>query len=111
MPDVSITDPATEMYRLSWEIVQLGSLWKYSNADPSFYKNTTQTVPNSQIPDDEWERITKLDSNPHSQYNKLKEWSDSEIGFVRNVTLVKVLVTEMVVDSNPHGSETGELDV
>lgn len=46
------------MYRLSWESVRLNALWKYSNADPTFYKNTTQIVPNSQIPDEDWHPVS-----------------------------------------------------
>jgi hypothetical protein len=81
-------------YRLSWEMVNLGELWRYSNANPLEYENTTQTVPNSQIPDEHWSRVTKDDTDPHAQYRQLKEWADADTGFVRNVTLKRLRVIE-----------------
>ena len=43
-----------EHYKLTWEMVAVTKLGKYSNADPMVYAHTTQTVPNSQIPDEDW---------------------------------------------------------
>lgn len=74
-------------YRLSWETVGVSKLWMFSDADPRSYKNTTQIVPNSQIPDGYWHAVSKEDSNPWQQYNQLKEWADQDREFIRNVRL------------------------
>lgn len=84
----------SDIYRLSWEMVSLHSLGRYSNADPAYYKNTTQTTPNSQIPDEEWQAVSKETSDPWQQYQKLREWDDADTGFVRNVRLERALVAE-----------------
>lgn len=80
-------------YRLSWEIVHPHDLHLFSDADPAYYSNTTQTVPNSQIPDEYWYKIVKESGDPWSQYNQLKEWSDNDEQFVRNVKLEKQVAT------------------
>jgi hypothetical protein len=46
-------------------------------------------VPNSQIPDEHWVPIERIDTNPWSQYNQLKSWADADKEFVRNVRLDK----------------------
>lgn len=76
-----------KVYRLSWEMVSLRELWRYSDADPTYYKNTTQIIPNSAIPDEHWHRIERNDTNPFQQHSALKEWADADTGFVRNVVL------------------------
>lgn len=81
-------------YRLSWEMVATTELVRYSNADPTFYKNTTQIVPNSQIPDEHWHPLTKVTDNPWDQYNTLKRWADADEQFVRNVKLEQAEVVE-----------------
>lgn len=75
------------IYRLSWEMVNLQELWRYSNADPYVYSNTTQTVPNSQIPDEHWHPVSKQTEDPWSQYHQLKAWADADEQFVRDVRL------------------------
>lgn len=77
----------TEFYRLTWEMVGLSHLALYSSADPMYYKNTRQVVPNSDIPDEHWHEVSKTDSNPREQYDTLKAWADADTGFVRNVRL------------------------
>ena len=82
-------------YKLQWEMVRISNLHKYSNADPMFYKNTTQTVPNSQIPDEDWNlTIVEFDEDQlesrTEQYNNLKQWADADEQFVRNVKLYKL---------------------
>jgi hypothetical protein len=72
------------VYRLSWEHVKQSELARYCNADPVLFKNT---VPNSQIPDEHWEPIERVDTNPWSQYNTLKAWAEADREFVRNVRL------------------------
>jgi hypothetical protein len=79
------------MYRISWEYVDIKYLYLYSNADPMFYKHTTQVVPNSQIPDEHWHLIQKETDSPWSQYNQLKLWADGDIQFIRNVKLYKAI--------------------
>lgn len=75
------------IYRLSFELVNQGALRKYSDADPTFYKGTTQTVPNSQIPDEDWHPVSKETGDPWQQYHQLRKWEKSDTGFVRNVVL------------------------
>jgi len=74
-------------YRLSWEMVDSHQLWRFCNADPAFYSNTTQTVPNSQIPDEYWHPISKVTDDPWDQHSTLKRWADADEQFVRNVKL------------------------
>jgi hypothetical protein len=78
---------AQPLYRLSWEMVDLSKLGLYSNADPALYKNTTQVVPNSEIPDEHWHPVQRQDAQPWEQYRTLKGWADADTGFVRNVQL------------------------
>jgi hypothetical protein len=78
-----------ELYRLTFEIVSQTHLHLYCNGDPMFYKNVTQTVPNSEIPDEHWQEVSKEDSNPWQQYNALRQWAGEDRGFVRNVRLEK----------------------
>lgn len=80
-----------DIYRLSWEMVDSHELWRFCNANPSFYKNTTQTVPNSLIPDQYWRPVSKETVNPWQQALKLKEWSDADKEFIRNVKLEKMV--------------------
>lgn len=75
------------VYRLSWEAVAQSVLHLYCNANPVFYSNVTQAVPNSQIPDEHWHRIERIDTNPWQQYNQLRKWADADEEFIRNVTL------------------------
>lgn len=77
------------VYRLSWEMVGQRSLHLFCNADPLLYKNVTQTVPNSQIPDEHWYPMSRETSDPWQQYNQLKKWADADEQFVRNVVLGK----------------------
>ncbi len=96
-------------YRIRFEVVRLSELWRYSNADPSLYKNTTQTVPNSEIPDEHWYPVTGHESeDPWTQLANLRKWDAEDTGFVRNVRLEQ-LATEPVwievpADSLPGGS-------
>lgn len=83
----------SRLYRLSWEMVDQRELWRYCNADPNFYKNTTQTVPNSQIPDEHWHPLSKMTDNPWQQFNTLREWAAQDREFVRNVRLEAMSIT------------------
>jgi hypothetical protein len=85
----AVTD--SEIYRVLFEVVNQSALRKYSNADPVMYKNTTQTVPNSQIPDEDWHAVEgRATDNPWQQYNQLRKWEDEDREFVRNVRLQKM---------------------
>lgn len=75
------------IYRLTWEMVKLDCLRKYCNADPSYYKNTIQVVPNSQIPDEDWKPVSKETEDPWQQYHTLKQWALEDREFIRNVFL------------------------
>lgn len=81
-------------YRLSWDSINLDEMWRYSNADPRFYAGTIQTVPNSLIPDEHWHRVEKVDGDPWDQHSTLKQWADSDFGFVRNVLLEEAEIVD-----------------
>ena len=83
------------MYRLSWETIDTNHLFKYCNADPIFYSNTQQTVPNSLIPDEEWHAVSKETDDPWDQFRQLKQWADEDREFIRKVKL-EVQVTQPV---------------
>jgi hypothetical protein len=94
----------SKIYRLSWEMVKQGSLHKYCDANPVFYKNTTQLVPNAEIPDDEWELIVKApETEPFGQFNNLCASENSGFGFIRNVKLETGSIAEFVATGEiPH---------
>lgn len=79
----------TEHYRLSWEMVDVNAMHKYCNADPRYYKNVTQLVPNAEIPDADWHRVERETSDPWDQYNTLKQWAADGTEPIRNVKLEK----------------------
>ena len=88
----STPEPPLEIYRVRFESVDQHALRKYSNADPLLYKNTTQTVPNSQIPDEDWHEVAGHETdNPWQQYNQLRAWEAADREFVRNVRLEKLV--------------------
>lgn len=87
-----------DTYRLSWEMVRLTQLHKYCNADPLYYKNTTQIVPNSEIPDEDWQTVSKETSDPWDQFHQLKEWANNDEQFIRNVKLEKMATAPEWVD-------------
>ena len=80
-----------EIYRVLFEVVNQSALRKYSNADPVMFKNTTQTVLNSQIPDEDWHPVEgRATDNPWQQYNQLRKWESQDREFVRNVRLERM---------------------
>lgn len=90
-----------EIYRVLFETVRQDALRKYANADPAMFKNTTQTVPNSQIPDEDWHEVTgNATDNPWQQYNQLRKWVAEDREFVRNVRLQRMV-------SEPEWAEAG----
>jgi hypothetical protein len=80
-----------DIYRLTWEMVRQRELVKYMNADPLFYSNTTQTVPNSRIPHEDWYELSKETDDPWDQYHQLCAWAKADEQFVRNVRLDKAV--------------------
>lgn len=85
-----------KQYRLSWEMVGIQHLYKYYNADPRYYKNTTKVVANSEIPDEDWHTVSKIVNSLkeiESQYKTLKAWAENDEEPIRNV---KLEVTEDV---------------
>ena len=77
-------------YRVSFETINPHRLGRYSDADPTFYKNTTQLVPNSKIPEEEWRLVSRVTDDfvsAMSQYENLKKFHDADTGFVRNPRL------------------------
>jgi hypothetical protein len=76
------------IYRVRFETVSISELHKYCNADPRFYKNVTQLVPNSQIPDEDWHEVLGHETdNPWDQFNNLMTWVLADREFVRKVTV------------------------
>jgi hypothetical protein len=79
------------IYRIKFQTVNQTALKKYNNADPLYFRHTRQTVPNSQILDEDWHDVTTPETdNPWQQYNQLREWSDADKEFIRNVRLEKM---------------------
>jgi hypothetical protein len=80
-------------YRVLFEIVDPHELYRYCDKDPAQYKNYTQIVPNSQIPDDAWHKVEgkpfsdSEPGDPWAQYRNLSEQAATDKGFVRNVRL------------------------
>lgn len=77
-------------YRLTFETVSTQHLGLYSNADPRWYKNTTQIVPNSEIPDEHWHEVSRVAeelTDVEDQYRTLKGWAEADEQFVRNIRL------------------------
>ena len=64
-----------EVYRLSWEMVAAAEMHRYCDADPRTHTGTTQTVPNAEIPDEHWHRVTRMTADPWDQYRTLSSWS------------------------------------
>lgn len=75
------------LYRLSWEMVNVGDMKRFCNADPYFYSNVQQLVPNSEIPEECWHTVSRETDDPWAQYDQLREWADADREFVRNVVL------------------------
>src|SRR5690349_876245 len=91
-----------QTYRIQFEMVKPSELHKYCNADPTYYKNVTQTVPNSQIPDEDWYEVTSRASyTPWEQYDNLRRWADQDIEFVRNVRLEKMVAEPQWTPCDP----------
>ena len=87
-----LEEPEAVIYRVLFETVNLPALRKYCNADPAMFKNTTQTVPNSQIPDEDWHPVQgRATDNPWQQYSQLRQWEAQDREFVRNVRLEKMI--------------------
>ena len=78
-------------YRILFETVWSGNLKKYMNADPAFYSHVTQTVPNSQIPDEDWHEVIKETDNPWQQFSTLSLWAAQDKEFIRNVRLERLV--------------------
>jgi hypothetical protein len=71
-------------------MVRAGRLHKYCNADPRYYSNTRQVVPNSQVDERDWHLISKQVETleeVRTQYETLLQWAKEDREFVRNVKL------------------------
>jgi hypothetical protein len=95
-------------YRLSWENVRQGQLGRYMNADPTFYKNCTQTIPNSQIPDEDWYPVSTETDDPWDQYDTLRKWAAADTQFVRDVR-VEEMTAPPTWEPVPVDPVTGEV--
>jgi hypothetical protein len=79
-------------YRVRFETVSQSALRKYCNADPVYYSNVTQTVPNSQIPDEDWHEVIGHETgDPWQQYSQLVAWETADEQFIRNVRLERLV--------------------
>lgn len=80
-------------YRLTFEMVAPQLLHKYCNVDPRFYSNVTQTVPNSQVPDEDWHEVERVGERESisNQFDTLKEWADADKEFVRNPKMYRLV--------------------
>ena len=96
-----------EKYRITWEMVNQAALPKYFNADPRFYSNATQIIPNSRIPDEDWHEIRRETTDPWDQYRQLKAWADAGEQFVRNVRLEKATTEPVWVPVTDHDATEG----
>lgn len=87
--------PSGEIYRICFELVVEQAVVHYS-------KDGKQSVPNSQIPDEEWGKTYSMATeDPWAQYNQLKAWEKDDIEFVRNVRLERL-------DSQPRWVEVAQ---
>lgn len=78
----------SERWRLTFEMVSPSCLHLYCNADPLYYAHTTQTVPNSEIPDEHWHQVERItDDRPDDQWTMLRQWAGEDREFVRRVKL------------------------
>jgi hypothetical protein len=80
-------------HRLTFETVGTQYLGLYSNADPRWYSNTTQIVPNSEIPDEHWHEVSRVAelADLEDQYRTLKGWAEADAEFVRKVRLEQLV--------------------
>jgi hypothetical protein len=92
-------------YRVVFETVAAMRLKEFCDADPAYYSDTTQLVPNSAIPDDAWYEVTgNPTDDPWDQHATLTMWDAQDLHFVRKVRLEKLAaepVWEEVTDSRP----------
>lgn len=72
-------------------MVSVHLMAKYCNADPAHYKNVTQIVPNSQIPDEDWHPVSRETTTPWDQYNTLKMWAEDGTEPIRKVRLERLV--------------------
>lgn len=79
------------MYRIAWQGVKNMKLVKYMDADPHYYKNINQTVPNSSVDEEDWHDVLGMEAEDIGdlldQFNKLREWEELDFGFVRRVRI------------------------
>lgn len=88
-------------YRIRFETVLQHRLKNYMNVDPWYFSNVSQTVPNSQIPDEDWYAVIVDTDNPWDQFWTLRKWAAADEHFVRKVELHKMVrepVFEPVTD-------------
>jgi hypothetical protein len=82
-----VTDLSNDYeWRLDFEIVKHGEMWRYSDADPRTHAGTTQTIPNSQIPDEHWTPLT-TPAGTLDQFHQLCRWAAKDREFVRKPML------------------------
>ena len=79
-------------YRLLFETVLQHRLVRYMNADPWYFSNVSQTVANSQVPDEDWYQVINETDDPWDQFWTLRKWAAEDAHFVRNVRLERLVV-------------------
>lgn len=86
-----------EIYRVVFETVRQDRLKEFLDADPATHRGTSQTVPNSQIPDDAWFEVEgRATDNPWGQFYTLRKWAGEDREFIRNVRLERLVLDNPV---------------
>jgi hypothetical protein len=81
-----------DLYRIVYDSVDIRKLPKYMSADPRWRSHESQVIPNSRVAAEDWITIESPPTpEPWGQYNQLKGWADSDMHFVRNVRLQKLV--------------------
>jgi hypothetical protein len=94
--------PPDVIYRVVFETVKQECLRKYTDADPALYSGTSQAVPNSKVPDEDWEAVCgKPTDDPWSQFYCLRKWADEDREFVRAVRLEAAVLAGLEWETVP----------
>jgi hypothetical protein len=84
-----------EIYRVVYQTVTRRHLVKYCDVDPASSRRVTQTVPNSEIPDEDWHDVAGRPTDfPWGDFLLFRQWEQKDREFVRHVRLERLVVTE-----------------
>lgn len=71
------------IYRLTWEMVNLGEIHKYLG----YPDRDIEQTPDQLIPDSKWHKVTKITADPWTQFANLRVSDTMPYSRVRNVHL------------------------